>query len=140
MNEENKSLWTPKEVRKTLNFIVGIFLIIAGVWLIVKDVKAEGNFDFKSEIISGKLQSSSVGLFIVLFGILYLLLTNLSGISDYLKLIKNNKVIALIAVLVLLVFGSIVSFIFNTTVPLMFLVGATLPTFILLIKSLGNNE
>lgn len=140
MKEHNNNYWTPKEVRKTLGFVVGIFLLIAGIWLIVKGVKADGNFDFKSELISGKLQSSSIGLFIVLFGILYLLLTNLSGISEYLKLVKNNKIVGLVAVLILLIFGSIVSFIFNTTVPLMFMVGAAVPTFIQLIKSLGNND
>jgi hypothetical protein len=139
MDEQNKSLWTPKEIRKTLNFLVGIILMIAGLWLIVKEVKADGYFDFKSELFSGKLQSSSIGLFIVLFGMLYLLLTNLSGISDYLKLIKNNKVVALIAVVIILLFGSMISIIFNSSSALMFLVGATIPSFIQLVKSLGDN-
>ena len=126
MNEENKSLWTPKEVRKTLNFGVGVILIAAGIWLIVNGVKAEGSFDFKTELLSGKLQSSSVGLFIVLFGIVFLLLTNLSGISDYLKLVKNNKVLVLTFLIILFLFALIGAYIFNTIAPLMFMFGATL--------------
>lgn len=140
MSEETKNIWAPKEVSKTLNFIVGLFVIIAGIWLIVKVVKADGIFNFKSELISGNLKTSSIGLFVVLFGIIYLLITNLSGVSEYFKLIKNNNVIGLIFILLLLIVSSIIGFLFNTLMPLFAVLGATISTFNSLIYSLRNRN
>lgn len=79
-------IWSPKEIRKTVLFILGIILIILGVILIFKDVKAEGAIKLDLNLFKGEIKSGSAGLLLIFFAFFFIILSSVNlGIS------KNNN-------------------------------------------------
>ena len=100
----DNSNWTPKEIRKTILFILGIVLIILGVILIFKDVKTEGSIKLDLNIFSGEIKSGSAGLFLIFFAFFFITLTfinfkistrNKTNEAPNSKLKNSNKILLL---------------------------------------------
>ena len=82
----DSKIWSPKEIRKTVLFILGIILIILGVILIFKDVKAEGAIKLDLNLFKGEIKSGSAGLLLIFFAFFFIVLSSVNlGIS------KNNN-------------------------------------------------
>lgn len=67
-------MWTPHEVRKLIAQISGVIFGVAGVILIIKDIKASGHINISSKVLSGQMESGSAGLFILFMSFLLILI------------------------------------------------------------------
>lgn len=83
-------MWTPHEIRKLISQIAGLLFAGAGVWLLIDGVQASGTIDITSEILSGKIESGSAGLFLLFLGFILILFPSLFGSK---VLLKNTNVL-----------------------------------------------
>ncbi len=67
-------MWTPQEVRKLIAQIAGSIFGIAGVILIIKDIKATGHINVSSKVLSGQIETGSAGLFLIFISFLLILI------------------------------------------------------------------
>ncbi len=72
-------MWTPHEIRKLIAQIAGLLFGGSGVWLLIDGVQASGTLDITSELLSGKIESGSAGLFLLFLGFLLILFPSFFG-------------------------------------------------------------
>jgi len=68
----------------------------------INQIKAEGDIDIKTSLLTGHIKSGSAGLFICFLAIIFILISLLSNDFEVLKQLRNNSILTLVLLLLFL--------------------------------------
>lgn len=79
MPEKSSKSYTSVENQNFIILMTGVFLCLIGVLMLFANLQAGGDVNFKCLQISGKVASSSAGIFVLFFGVILIALTKVSS-------------------------------------------------------------
>ena len=77
------------QIIKTMVVVSGIILILAGIIMILMDIKSEGSISIKTPFIEGSINATYVGLLVIFLGVVL----ELGAILKSYQFSKRNRII-----------------------------------------------
>ena len=72
--------WTPNDWLRLIGLLGGMCLFGLGAWMLYQGISADGALDINSSLVSGKLKTSSAGLFVCFFSFVIIVFSLVSSL------------------------------------------------------------
>ena len=82
--------WTPSEIIRLITNLGGFILFLLGSWFLYKNIGANGSIKIKAIFVSGEINSGSAGLFVMVFSVFLITISNYSQFGFYNRKRKFN--------------------------------------------------
>lgn len=76
----DNSKWSPNDWLRLIGLIGGMCLFGLGAWMLFQGISAEGALDLSTSLVSGKLKTSSAGLFVCFFSFVIIVFSLVSSL------------------------------------------------------------